>query len=153
MHSTPIKWASLPVEIYVGNGGRVRGIRMGMLAPRKFMQKRKKVEVFKDAADEAYQKNWRRLMNEIDEAGTAVEVLRRERIKNQALPRELVLGTLKRFKQMKRWNLVSEVWYWFFRLDCSTIISVDEFDWRDAELQLEDLVLSSCLLLKYSFFF
>lgn len=107
----------------------MRGIRMGMLAPRKFMQKRKKVEVFKDAADEAYQKNWRRLMNEIDEAGTAVEVLRRERIKNRALPRELVLGTLKRFKQMKRWNLVSEVWYWSFPLDCNNIISVDAFDW------------------------
>lgn len=80
-----------------------------MLTPRKFMQKRRKVEVFKDEADEADQKNWRRLMKEIDESGSAVSILRSQRTKNQALPRELILGTLVRFKQLKRWNLVSEV--------------------------------------------
>lgn len=82
---------------------------MGMLTPRKFLQKRKKLEVFKDAADEADQKNWRRLMNEIEETGSAVSVLRSERIKNEAIPKDLVLGTLVRFKQLKKWNLVSEV--------------------------------------------
>lgn len=80
-----------------------------MLTPRKFMQKRRKVEVFKDEADEADQKNWRRLIKEIDESGSAVSILRSQRTKNQALPRELILGTLVRFKQLKRWNLVSEV--------------------------------------------
>lgn len=82
---------------------------MGMLTPRKFLQKRKKLEVFKDAADEVEQKNWRRLMNEIEETGSAVSVLRSERIKNEAIPKDLVLGTLVRFKQLKKWNLVSEV--------------------------------------------
>lgn len=82
---------------------------MGMLTPRKFLQKRKKLEVFKDAADEAEQKKWRRLMNEIEETGSAVSVLRSERIKNEAIPKDLVLGTLVRFKQLKKWNLVSEV--------------------------------------------
>ena len=82
---------------------------MGMLAPRKFMQRRKKVEVFKDAADEADQRNWRRLMNEIEETGSAVAVLGREKTKNQGVPKDLVVGTLVRYKQLKRWNLVREV--------------------------------------------
>lgn len=74
------------------------------------MQKRRKVEVFKSAEDEADQKNWRKMMNEIEEAGSAVSVLRTQRDKNQALPKNLVLGSLVRFKQLKKWNLVSEVW-------------------------------------------
>lgn len=81
----------------------------GMLAPRKFLRKRKKVEVFKDAADEADQKNWRKLMNEIDESGSAVSVLRSIRIEKHSLPKGLVVGTLVRFKQLKKWNIVSEV--------------------------------------------
>ncbi|CAK7331939.1 unnamed protein product [Dovyalis caffra] len=91
---------------------RLEVVAMGMLSPRKFLQKRKKVEVFKDAADEADQKNWRRLMKQIDDTGSAVSVLRRERIKNDALPRDLVLGTLVRFKQLKKWSLVSEILEW-----------------------------------------
>lgn len=82
---------------------------LSMLAPRKFMQKRRKAEVFKDAADEADQRNWRRLMKEIDDAGSAVSVLRTQRSRDKPLPRDLVLGTLMRFKQMRKWNLVSEV--------------------------------------------
>ncbi|KAM6548679.1 hypothetical protein CsatB_020355 [Cannabis sativa] len=85
---------------------------MGMLSPRKFLRKRKKVEVFKDAADEIDQKNWRRLMNEIEETGSAVAVLRRERMKNQEIPKDLVLGTLVRFKQLKKWKLVGEILEW-----------------------------------------
>lgn len=80
-----------------------------MLAPRKFMQRRKKLEVFKDAADEAEQKNWRKLMLEIEEADSAVAVLKSRRVKNQPLPKGVVVGTLVRFKQLKKWNLVSEV--------------------------------------------
>ncbi|XP_059664865.1 pentatricopeptide repeat-containing protein At3g59040 isoform X2 [Cornus florida] len=91
---------------------RVEVVCLGMLSPRKFMQKRKKVDVFKDAADEADQRSWRRLMKEIDEAGSAVLILRSQRTKNQALPRDLVLGTLVRFKQLKKWNLVSEILEW-----------------------------------------
>lgn len=91
---------------------RMEVICRGMLTPRKFMQKRRKVEVFKDEADEADQKNWKRLMKEIDESGSAVSILRSQRTKNQALPRELILGTLVRFKQLKRWNLVSEILEW-----------------------------------------
>ncbi|XP_068657049.1 pentatricopeptide repeat-containing protein At3g59040 [Aristolochia californica] len=91
---------------------RTEVVALGMLAPRKFMQKKKKVEVFKDAADEAEQKRWRKLMNEIDEAGSAVSILRNQRAKGQALPRDLVLGTLVRFKQLKKWNLVSEILEW-----------------------------------------
>lgn len=81
----------------------------GMLAPRKFMQRKKKVEVFKDEATELEVKNWRRLMTEIEQSGSAVPVLKSQRSKGEALPRDLVLGTLVRFKQLKRWNLVSEV--------------------------------------------
>ena len=79
-----------------------------MLAPRKFLQRRRKLELFKDAADEADQKNWRKLMNEIDETGSAVSVLRNQVI-NKSLPKDLIVGTLVRFKQLKKWNLVSEV--------------------------------------------
>lgn len=89
---------------------RAEVVCFGMLAPRKFMQKRKKVEHFKDVQDEADQKNWRRLMNQIEEVGSAVSVLKSQRLKNEALPKDLVLGTLVRFKQLKKWNLVSEVW-------------------------------------------
>ncbi|KAL6286996.1 hypothetical protein ACE6H2_011386 [Prunus campanulata] len=92
--------------------GRVGVVCMGMLAPRKFLQKRKKVEVFKDAADEAEQKNWRRLMNEIEETGSAVSVLKSERLKDKTIPKDLVLGTLVRFKQLKKWNLVSQILEW-----------------------------------------
>ncbi|GAV59995.1 PPR domain-containing protein/PPR_2 domain-containing protein [Cephalotus follicularis] len=91
----------------------IRVVSMKMLAPRKFLQRRRKVEVFKDAADEADQKNWRSLMKEIEEKGSAVSVLRTKMMKQQApLPRDLVLGTLVRFKQLKNWNLVIEILEW-----------------------------------------
>ncbi|KAG6607993.1 Pentatricopeptide repeat-containing protein [Cucurbita argyrosperma subsp. argyrosperma] len=92
--------------------GRLVVTCMGMLTPRKFLQKRKKLEVFKDAADEAEQKNWRKLMNEIEETGSAVSVLKSGRIKNEAIQKDLVLGTLVRFKQLKKWNIVSEILEW-----------------------------------------
>lgn len=92
-----------------GNNPLVGVISMGMLAPRKFLRKRKKVEHFKDAADEANQKSWRRLMKDIEDTGSASTVLRRQRTNEQYLPRDLVLGTLVRFKQMKKWQYVSEV--------------------------------------------
>lgn len=79
-----------------------------MLAPRKHMQ-RKKVEVYKDAADASKQRNWRKLMAEIEELGSAVPVLKTRRAKEDALPRDLVLGTLVRFKQLKKWDIVKEV--------------------------------------------
>ena len=82
---------------------------MGMLAPRKFLRKRKKQEVFIDEVDEAAQKNWRRLMNEIEETGSAIAVLKSERLKNQEISKDLVLGTLVRFKQLKKWKIVGEV--------------------------------------------
>ncbi|KAM2538560.1 hypothetical protein TB2_023995 [Malus domestica] len=91
-------------------GSRV--ICTGMLAPRKFLQKRKKVEAFKDAADEADQKNWRRLMNEIEKTGSAVSVLKSEKLKDKTVPKDVVLGTLVRFKQLKKWILVSQILEW-----------------------------------------
>ncbi|KAJ4975989.1 hypothetical protein NE237_001095 [Protea cynaroides] len=107
--ATAVGFSSSPkIKIH----GRMYVVSLGMLAPRKFMQRRKKVEVFKDAADEADQKNWRRLMTEIDEAGSAVSILRTHRPKSQGLPRDLVLGALVRFKQLKKWNLVSEILEW-----------------------------------------
>ncbi|XP_048328255.2 pentatricopeptide repeat-containing protein At3g59040 isoform X2 [Ziziphus jujuba] len=92
--------------------GRVEVVCMGMLAPRKLFQKRKKLEVFKDAADEAEQKNWRRLIKEIEDTGSAVSVLKSERMKNRAISKDLVVGTLVRFKQLKKWKLVSEILEW-----------------------------------------
>ncbi|KAL1810922.1 hypothetical protein ACET3Z_020987 [Daucus carota] len=91
---------------------RAEIVCLGMLAPRKFMQKRKKIEVFKDANDEADQKNWRKLMTEIEESDSAVSVLRSKRIRNEALPKHLILGTLVRFKQLKKWKLVGEILEW-----------------------------------------
>ncbi|KAG9148892.1 hypothetical protein Leryth_022735 [Lithospermum erythrorhizon] len=102
-----------PTDANVKVSNRAKVVCSGMLSPRKFMQKRKKLEVFRDAKDEADQKNWRKLMTEIEETGSAISVLRSERIKNQAaLPKDLVLGTLKRFKQMKKWNIVGEILEW-----------------------------------------
>lgn len=80
-----------------------------MLAPRKFMRKKKKEEIFANPADERRQKNWRKLMTEIEQSGSAVESLRKQKNKVGVLPRELVLGTLVRFKQLKKWDIVSEV--------------------------------------------
>ncbi|XP_010524118.1 PREDICTED: pentatricopeptide repeat-containing protein At3g59040 isoform X1 [Tarenaya hassleriana] len=106
------------VQSSIKNGGvriqsRFRVVCMGMLAPRKFLQKRRKMEVFKDAADEEDQKRWRGLMKEIEETDSAVAVLRKYRNgSDQGLPRDLVLGTLVRFKQLKKWKLVSEILEW-----------------------------------------
>lgn len=88
---------------------RVRVVCFGMLAPRKFLQRKKKVEEFEDGADKADQRNWRKLMAEIDESGSAVSVLQSRRAGSQSLPKDLVVGTLVRFKQLKKWNIVSEV--------------------------------------------
>ncbi|KAH0435901.1 hypothetical protein IEQ34_026524 [Dendrobium chrysotoxum] len=96
----------------VKTNGSLEVVARGMLAPRKFMQRRKKEEVFKDAADEMEQKNWRRMMREIEEQGCAVPILRVQRTKAQALPRDLVLGTLVRFKQLKKWGIVGEILEW-----------------------------------------
>lgn len=83
----------------------------GMLAHRKFVRKKREEEVFKDADDEAKQKNWRRMMSEIEESGSAVSsILKTQRNTTGTLPRDAVLGTLVRFKQLKKWNLVSEVY-------------------------------------------
>ncbi|RWR88784.1 hypothetical protein CKAN_01782100 [Cinnamomum micranthum f. kanehirae] len=92
--------------------GRIDIVSRGMLVPRKFMQRRKKVEVFKDAADEADQKNWKRLMKEIEESGSVVSTLRAQRTKGQALPKDIVLRTLMKFKKLKKWNIVSEILEW-----------------------------------------
>ncbi|KAK7280623.1 hypothetical protein RJT34_25688 [Clitoria ternatea] len=92
--------------------GKMEVVCGGMLKPRKFMQRRRKLEIFKDAADEADQRNWRRIMNEIDEAGSAVSVLSSEKTKNQTVPKDVVVGTLIRFKQLKKWNLVAEILEW-----------------------------------------
>ncbi|XP_021751966.1 pentatricopeptide repeat-containing protein At3g59040-like isoform X2 [Chenopodium quinoa] len=98
--------------INFNNHRRLEVVCFGMLSPRKFMQKRKKIELFKDAAHEADQKNWRKLMLEIDETGSAVPVLRSRKASNDSLPKDLVLGTLVRLKQLKKWNLVSEILEW-----------------------------------------
>ncbi|KAI7993506.1 Pentatricopeptide repeat-containing protein [Camellia lanceoleosa] len=41
-----------------------------------------------------------------------VSVLRSQWTKNESLPKDLVLETLVRFKQLKKWNLVSEILEW-----------------------------------------
>lgn len=51
-------------------------------------------------------------MLEIDETGSAVPVLRSRKASNESLPKDLVLGTLVRMKQLKKWNLVSEILEW-----------------------------------------
>ncbi|XP_074264181.1 pentatricopeptide repeat-containing protein At3g59040 [Silene latifolia] len=108
------KQNALPDSCYINftNHRRLEFVCLGMLSPRKFMQRRRKIEVFKDAADEADQKNWRKLMLEIHETGSAVPVLRSRRASNESLPKDLVLGTLVRLKQLKKWNLVGEILEW-----------------------------------------
>ncbi|KAG0482736.1 hypothetical protein HPP92_010820 [Vanilla planifolia] len=92
--------------------GRLKIVAQGMLAPRKFMRRRRKEVIFKDASDEARQRNWWRMMMEIEQLGSAVQVLRNQRTDKKALPRDLVLGTLMRFKQLKKWGIVSEILEW-----------------------------------------
>ncbi|XP_072970818.1 pentatricopeptide repeat-containing protein At3g59040 [Typha angustifolia] len=99
-------------NVNIKSNGRLEVVCHGMLAPRKFMQRRRKEEVYKDSADETEQKNWRRMMIEIEESGSAVSILRTQRSKKESLPRDVVLGTLVRFKQLKKWNLVSEILEW-----------------------------------------
>ncbi|WJX21593.1 hypothetical protein P8452_11002 [Trifolium repens] len=98
--------------VKVKMSGRLKVVCKGMLTPRKFMQRKKKTVVFKDAADEAEQKNWWRLMNLITETGSAVSVLSSEKKKNQTIPKDLLVGTLIRFKQLKKWNHVAEILEW-----------------------------------------
>lgn len=106
---------------------RAQVVCQGMLMPRKFMQKRRKVEVFKSAEDKADQKNWRKMMNEIEETGSAVSVLRSQMDKNQALPKDLVLGSLVRFKQLKKWNLVGEVWTLLSSMSFEVLLQLSSF--------------------------
>lgn len=73
------------------------------------MRKKKKEEIFENSADELKQKKWRTMMKEIEQSGSAVESLRKQRNKSEVLPRGLVLGTLVRVKQLKKWDIVSEV--------------------------------------------
>ncbi|EAZ05871.1 hypothetical protein OsI_28108 [Oryza sativa Indica Group] len=99
-------------NVKIKSSRRLEVVCHGMLTTRKFMQKKKKEEVYKDAADEAEQKNWRMMMREIEESGSAVSILKTQRSKKEPLPRDAVLGTLMRFKQLKKWNLVSEILEW-----------------------------------------
>ncbi|KAM0858886.1 hypothetical protein ACQ4PT_047566 [Festuca glaucescens] len=101
----------LVYNVKIKSNRRLEVVCQGMLAPRKFVRK-KREEVFKDAADEAKQKNWRKMMSEIEESGSAVSILKTQRNTKEPLPRDAVLGTLVRFKQLKRWNLVSEILQW-----------------------------------------
>ncbi|KAF3785180.1 Pentatricopeptide repeat-containing protein [Nymphaea thermarum] len=86
---------------------------LSMLAPRRFLwSKKKKKEVFKDKEDGLQQQNWRKLMSDIEESGSAVSVLRRRRICGEDLSRDVVLGTVLRFNQMKKWEIVCELLEW-----------------------------------------
>ncbi|KAF2308222.1 hypothetical protein GH714_037088 [Hevea brasiliensis] len=51
-------------------------------------------------------------LKQIEDTGSAVSVLKSKRTQNHALPKDLVLGTLVRFKQLKKWNLVAEILEW-----------------------------------------
>lgn len=94
----------------------------GMLAPRKFMRRKKKVgEEFKDDTTKAEVVKWRKMMVEIEQSGSAVPVLKNQlansikKDKNAgspSLPYSVVIGTLVRFKQLKKWNIVSEILEW-----------------------------------------
>lgn len=98
-----------PTSISVG---KTEIVCLGMLAPRKFMaqtRRKRRPQQQQEASQAADTRNWVSMMNEIDEAGSAVSVLRTKYRSSHALPRDLVLGTLVRFKQLKKWNLVSEV--------------------------------------------
>ncbi len=53
-------------------------------------------------------------MTEIEETGSAVSVLKRERAGKLAISRDVVIGTLVRLKQLKKWNLVSGVCFLLF---------------------------------------
>ncbi|CAD6265964.1 unnamed protein product [Miscanthus lutarioriparius] len=99
-------------NVKIKSNHRLEVVCRGMLATRKFMQRKKKEEVFKDAADETEQMNWRRMMREIEEAGSAVPILKTQRSGKGPLPRDVILGTLVRFKQLKKWSIVSEILEW-----------------------------------------
>ena len=48
-------------------------------------------------------------MKDIETYGSAIGVLRGLRKKGEPLPRNLVLGTLVKFKKLKRWKITVEV--------------------------------------------
>ncbi|CAN6465431.1 unnamed protein product [Victoria cruziana] len=85
---------------------------LSVMAPRRFMWSKKKKEAFKENEDKLQQKNWRKLMSEMEESGSPVSVLRRRRICVEYLSRDVVLGTVLRFKQMKKWDIVCELLEW-----------------------------------------
>uniref|UniRef100_A0A0E0LS43 PROP1-like PPR domain-containing protein n=1 Tax=Oryza punctata TaxID=4537 RepID=A0A0E0LS43_ORYPU len=99
-------------NVKIKSSRRLEVVCRGMLTTRKFMQKKKEEEVYKDASDEAEQKNWRRMMREIEESGSAVSILKTQGSKKEPLPRDAVLGTFMRFKQLKKRNLVGEILEW-----------------------------------------
>ncbi|KAF3325687.1 pentatricopeptide repeat-containing protein [Carex littledalei] len=114
--SSNIRKTKLPISLQnlktKDHARRLEVVCYDMLAPRKFMRKKKKEEIFANPADEIRQKNWRKMMTEIEQSGSAVESLRKQKNKVEVLPRELVLGTLIRFKQLKKWDIVSEILEW-----------------------------------------
>ncbi|KAJ4846006.1 hypothetical protein Tsubulata_040722, partial [Turnera subulata] len=92
--------------------GRLNVVARGVAPHGKSVRHRNKGELLKGADKKTDQNNWRRLMKQIEDTDSPVAVLRNESLKHQALPRDLVLGTLVRFKQLKKWNLVCEVLEW-----------------------------------------
>lgn len=81
--------------------------------------------------DEGAQRKWRKMMKDIETSGSAVPILRSLRKRGEPLPRDLVLGTLVRFKQLKRWNIIAEIiewlrcqhWWVFNEMDFNMLIS------------------------------
>jgi pentatricopeptide repeat protein len=81
--------------------------------------------------DEEAQRKWRKMMKDIETSGSAVPVLRSLRKKGKSLPKDLVLGTLVRFKQLKRWKIIAEIiewlrcqhWWVFSEMDFNMLIS------------------------------
>lgn len=88
------------------------------------MRKRKKTEHFKDEANRLDQKSFWKLMLDIDKTGLAVPVLKSRQASKESLSKDLVLGTLVRLKQLKKWNLVSEVFVLLSSVLCSHLVSL-----------------------------
>ncbi|KAH9306241.1 hypothetical protein KI387_010645, partial [Taxus chinensis] len=99
-------------------------------------------------------REWKKMMTEIETSGLAVPVLRNLLTKRKHLPREFLVGTLVRFNQLKQWNIVTEIiewvrwqhWWDFTEMDFNMLVSAYG---KQGEIEKAETTLRS--MTKYGF--
>ncbi|XP_057865110.1 pentatricopeptide repeat-containing protein At3g59040 isoform X2 [Cryptomeria japonica] len=94
----------------------------------------KKAFSISSSSSPSSEREWREMMMDIESCGSAVPVLRSLLTRRRHLPRELLVGTLVRFTQLKQWNTVTEdpqilewlrwqYWWNFSEMDFKMLVS------------------------------